>query len=68
MRAQNQPWLRLASELSASVELQPARPAQIMVVDDSVTVRKVTSRLLERSGIVAVTAKYDIDAMAQLEH
>ncbi|MCT7103977.1 response regulator, partial [Salmonella enterica subsp. enterica serovar Poona] len=37
------------------------------VVDDSVTVRKVTSRLLERNGMNVLTAKDGIDAMAVLE-
>ena len=39
----------------------------VMVVDDSVTVRKVTGRLLERSGFEVVTAKDGIDAIAALE-
>ncbi|WP_166167651.1 Hpt domain-containing protein [Acinetobacter sp. SA01] len=40
----------------------------IMIVDDSVTVRKVTSRLLERQGFDVVTAKDGLDAMEQLEN
>ncbi|MCU4564711.1 hybrid sensor histidine kinase/response regulator [Acinetobacter sp. WU_MDCI_Abxc222] len=40
----------------------------IMIVDDSVTVRKVTSRLLERQGYDVVTAKDGIDAIEQLEN
>jgi chemosensory pili system protein ChpA (sensor histidine kinase/response regulator) len=39
----------------------------VMVVDDSVTVRKVTSRLLERQGYKVVTAKDGVDAISQLE-
>lgn len=39
----------------------------VMIVDDSVTVRKVTSRLLERQGFDIVTAKDGVDAMEQLE-
>lgn len=39
----------------------------IMIVDDSVTVRKVTSRLLERQGYDVITAKDGVDAMEQLE-
>jgi chemosensory pili system protein ChpA (sensor histidine kinase/response regulator) len=39
----------------------------IMIVDDSVTVRKVTSRLLERQGYDVVTAKDGADAIEQLE-
>ena len=38
-----------------------------MVVDDSVTVRKVTSRLLERKGMEVITAKDGLDAISQLE-
>lgn len=40
----------------------------IMIVDDSVTVRKVTSRLLERHGYDVVTAKDGLDAIEQLEN
>ncbi len=39
----------------------------IMVVDDSITVRKVTSRLLERNGYKVLTAKDGVDAMGQLQ-
>ena len=34
-----------------------------MVVDDSLTVRKITSRLLEREGYEVVTAKDGVDAL-----
>src|SRR5690606_39395058 len=39
----------------------------VMVVDDSVTVRKVTTRLLERQGMNVVTAKDGVDAIGQLQ-
>ena len=39
----------------------------VMVVDDSVTVRKVTTRLLERQGMNVVTAKDGVDAITQLQ-
>jgi chemosensory pili system protein ChpA (sensor histidine kinase/response regulator) len=39
----------------------------VMVVDDSITVRKVTSRLLERNGYQVLTAKDGVDAMGQLQ-
>mgnify|MGYP003630699035 CR=1 FL=1 len=39
----------------------------IMVTDDSVTVRKVTTRFLERNGYEVITAKDGIDALAKLE-
>ncbi|AVD85156.1 hybrid sensor histidine kinase/response regulator [Pseudomonas sp. SWI6] len=45
----------------------PRRALLVMVVDDSVTVRKVTSRLLERHGMSVLTAKDGVDAMTQLE-
>lgn len=39
----------------------------IMVVDDSITVRKVTGRLLEREGYRVLTAKDGVDALEQLK-
>jgi chemosensory pili system protein ChpA (sensor histidine kinase/response regulator) len=39
----------------------------VMVVDDSITVRKVTSRLLERNGYKVLTAKDGVDATGQLQ-
>ena len=39
----------------------------IMVVDDSLTVRKITSRLLTREGFHVVTAKDGVDALQQLQ-
>ena len=38
----------------------------IMVVDDSVTVRKVTSRVLEREGFIVATAKDGVEATEML--
>ncbi|HUP92769.1 MAG TPA: Hpt domain-containing protein, partial [Solimonas sp.] len=39
----------------------------IMVVDDSITIRRVTERLLLKNGFRVVTAKDGLDAMAQLQ-
>lgn len=39
----------------------------VMVCDDSVTVRKVTSRLLEREGFSVMTAKDGADALLQMQ-
>ena len=39
----------------------------IMVVDDSVTVRKVTTRFLERQGFDVITAKDGVDALRVLQ-
>ncbi len=49
------------------IERAPKRPLLVMVVDDSVTVRKVTGRLLERHGMNVLTAKDGVDAMALLQ-
>jgi chemosensory pili system protein ChpA (sensor histidine kinase/response regulator) len=38
----------------------------VMVVDDSLTVRKITSRMLMRAGYQVVTAKDGVDALEQL--
>ena len=39
----------------------------IMVVDDSITIRKVTARMLERHNFEVVTAKDGLDAVSQLQ-
>ncbi len=39
----------------------------IMVVDDSVTIRNVTARMLERYNLEVVTAKDGVDAVSQLQ-
>jgi chemosensory pili system protein ChpA (sensor histidine kinase/response regulator) len=43
----------------------PARP-KVMVVDDSLTVRKITGRLLAREGYEVLTAKDGVEALEQL--
>ena len=48
------------------VAAPPVRPALVMVVDDSITVRRVTQRLLEREGYRVVLAKDGLDALARL--
>jgi chemosensory pili system protein ChpA (sensor histidine kinase/response regulator) len=44
----------------------PTQPT-IMVVDDSLTVRKITGRLLERQGYLVVTARDGVEAMEKLQ-
>jgi chemosensory pili system protein ChpA (sensor histidine kinase/response regulator) len=39
----------------------------VMVVDDSITVRRVTQRLLERNGMRVITARDGMDAMSLLQ-
>ena len=63
-----QPLQRGHHEAAGALEFTPAvRPPLVLVVDDSVTVRKVTSRLLERNGMNVITAKDGVDAMSVLE-
>ncbi|MFC6634087.1 Hpt domain-containing protein [Microbulbifer taiwanensis] len=57
-------------QLQVESKLQPEpveRQQTVMVVDDSVTVRKVTSRFLEREGYLVSTAKDGQDAVIQLQ-
>ncbi|MDR2837667.1 MAG: Hpt domain-containing protein [Azonexus sp.] len=44
----------------------PRRLPTVMVVDDSLTVRKITSRLLAREGYQVMLAKDGVDALEQL--
>lgn len=53
------------SRVPAMADRQAAK--LVMIVDDSVTVRKVTSRLLERNGMQVMTAKDGVDAITQLQ-
>ena len=53
----------------ADASARPTRDGRIfaVVVDDSITVRRVTQRLLERNGMRVLTAKDGVDAMALLQ-
>jgi len=42
-------------------------PRLVMVVDDSITMRKVTTRVLEREQLEVVTAKDGVDALEKLQ-
>lgn len=50
-------------EAQAEVRQQPL----VMVVDDSITMRKVTTRVLERASLEVVTAKDGLDAVEKLQ-
>ncbi len=57
-----------ADETGARIEAPAVvvKPPTIMVVDDSLTVRRITGRLLEREGYRVITAKDGVDALEQL--
>lgn len=61
--------MRTAQAKRESKEMEPvvSRRHLIMVVDDSVTVRKVTSRFLERQGFEVIVAKDGVDAIEILQ-
>jgi chemosensory pili system protein ChpA (sensor histidine kinase/response regulator) len=40
----------------------------VLVVDDSITIRKVTNRILERNGMTVATAKDGVDALSWMAH
>jgi len=46
---------------------EESQAVTVMVVDDSITVRKVTTRLLERHNMQVITAKDGVDAVAVLQ-
>ncbi|MFO7287560.1 MAG: response regulator, partial [Gammaproteobacteria bacterium] len=51
-----------------TVAAQPkVRPPAALVVDDSITMRRVTQRLLERRGVRVVTARDGLDAIDALQ-
>ena len=55
-----------AADSGAGAEPE-ALGATIMVVDDSLTVRRVTQRLLERQGFQVMLAKDGVDALRQMQ-
>ena len=57
--------LSLASGVRNATRLQ--LPTSVMVVDDSLTVRKATQRLLTREGYHVALAKDGVDALRQLQ-
>jgi len=54
-------------ELTAVTQKKSVTTPTIMIVDDSLTVRKVTCRLLEREGCDVVIAKNGIEAIESLQ-
>ncbi len=52
--------------VTTQVSAPAAARLKVMVVDDSLTVRKITGRLLEREGYQVLTAKDGVEALEQL--
>jgi chemosensory pili system protein ChpA (sensor histidine kinase/response regulator) len=56
----------VGSTAENGTEARAARAPMVLVVDDSLTVRRVTQRLLVREGYRVVTAKDGLDALEKL--
>ena len=60
----------VAAEVTSTADTvathSPGAAAAVMVVDDSLTVRKISGRLLARHGYHVLTAKDGVDALEQL--
>ena len=70
------PWIARLIQTRASAdavvvsevpESDSDEEATVMVVDDSITIRKVTTRFLERNNFKVVTAKDGVDALQKLQ-
>ena len=63
------PQMKPAAAIAAAAAVPEtrARDFVVMVVDDSLTVRKVTQRLLEREGYQVMLAKDGVDALEHLQ-
>ena len=66
--AQAHEWAQQSPMDTAQVPMQPAKPVAplVLVVDDSLTVRRVTQRLLTREGYRVTLAKDGLDALEKL--
>jgi chemosensory pili system protein ChpA (sensor histidine kinase/response regulator) len=75
-------WMELLLSYEASVDVPtvpfvaeavvkpvPIKKVQtVMIVDDSITARKATSRLMEKQGFAVVTAENSVDAINRLQY
>ena len=53
-------------QVAAPIPAPAVARSKVMVVDDSLTVRKITGRLLEREGYQVLSAKDGVEALEQL--
>ncbi|TAN08767.1 MAG: response regulator [Rhodanobacteraceae bacterium] len=56
-----------AAPVAPVAKPEPEGPRVVMVVDDSITMRKVTTRVLEREQFGVITAKDGVDALEKLQ-
>ncbi|MGI9227579.1 MAG: hybrid sensor histidine kinase/response regulator, partial [Gammaproteobacteria bacterium] len=66
-REETQSIFSSETPVSSIAQKQPEKATTVMVVDDSLTVRKITSRLLEREGCDVLIAKDGLDATQLLQ-
>jgi chemosensory pili system protein ChpA (sensor histidine kinase/response regulator) len=63
--------IRRQKDITHSIKPEPvaqeAEPLTALVVDDSITMRRVTQRLLERRGVRVLTARDGMDAVTVLQ-
>ena len=64
--SQRQPQMQAAEVATVAAAEERDEGPLVMVVDDSLTVRKITGRLLEREGYRVTTAKDGVDALDQM--
>jgi chemosensory pili system protein ChpA (sensor histidine kinase/response regulator) len=58
---------QMSRDAATPAVVAAGKPITVMVVDDSITIRKVTARLLERHQMQVITAKDGVDALEQLQ-
>ena len=57
----------IAGRMPTAAKAVVGGPPLVMIVDDSLTVRKITSRMLNREGFEVITAKDGVEALEMLE-
>jgi chemosensory pili system protein ChpA (sensor histidine kinase/response regulator) len=58
---------RRAAAAATPAAARPAEARRVLLVDDSVSVRKFVGHMLERAGFVVVTANDGVEALARLQ-
>ena len=61
------PFVSAPFTVATQIVSAPEPAPVVLIVDDSLTVRKITGRLLQKAGYHVLTAKDGVDAIEQLE-